>query len=160
MIKAVKGEDKITKFKIPLNSLELMMNYFDKHFEGIEKKLQQPSNKNPKTEDTFKFKRKGNRVQFEFNEQILALNNVDSSEANDLCDNLTAKLKRRNKLIKMADRSVRGWGTVAEYEADPIASDSDDGKNIRQGENRTLTKRKSKKSNKLSPRVPSQRPSG
>ena len=123
MIKAVKGEDKITKFKIHLNSLELMMNYFDKHFEGIEKKLQQPLNKNPKTEDTFKFKRKGNRVQFEFNEQIAALNNVDSSEAHDLCDNLTAKLKRRNKLIKMADRSARGWGTVAEYEADPFASD-------------------------------------
>ena len=123
MIKAVKGEDKITKFKIHLNSLELMMNYFDKRFEGIEKKLQQPLNKNPKTEDTFKFKRKGNRVQFEFNEQIAALNNVDSSEAHDLCDNLTAKLKRRNKLIKMADRSARGWGTAAEYEADPIASD-------------------------------------
>ena len=123
MIKAVKGEDKITKFKIHLNSLELMMNYFDKRFEGIEKKLQQPLNKNPKTEDTFKFKRKGNRVQFEFNEQIAALNNVDSSEAHDLCDNLTAKLKRRNKLIKMADRSARGWGTAAEYEADPIAND-------------------------------------
>ena len=100
-----------------------MMNYFDKRFEGIEKKLQQPLNKNPKTEDTFKFKRKGNRVQFEFNEQIAALNNVDSSEAHDLWDNLTAKLKRRNKLIKMADRSARGWGTAAEYEADPIASD-------------------------------------
>ena len=33
-----------------------MMNYFDKGFEEIEKKLQQPSNKNAKTEDTFKFK--------------------------------------------------------------------------------------------------------
>ena len=40
----------------------------------------------------------------------------------------------------MADRSVLGWDTVTEYEADPIASDSDDGKKIRQAENRTLTK--------------------
>ena len=46
---------------------ELMINYFDKRFEGIEKKLQHPSNKNPKIEDTFKFKHKGNRIQFEFN---------------------------------------------------------------------------------------------
>ena len=48
-----------------------MMNNFDKRFEGIEKKLQHPSNKNPKIEHTFKFKRKGNRIQFEFNQKIL-----------------------------------------------------------------------------------------
>ena len=47
-----------------------MMNYFDKRFEGIGKKLQQP-NKKEKMEDTFKFKQKGNRIQFEFNQQIL-----------------------------------------------------------------------------------------
>ena len=84
-----------------------------------------------------------NRMQFEFNEKILrivqnrllALNNDDASEANDLCDDLTAKVKRRNKLIKMTDRSVPGWETVAEYETDLIASDSDDGKKIGQAKN-------------------------
>ena len=89
-----------------------MINYFDKRFERIEKKLQHPPNKNLKIEDTFKFKHKGNRIQFESNQKILqivenlssALNNDDISEANDLCVDLTAKLKRRNKLIKMADR--------------------------------------------------------
>ena len=60
----------------------------------------------------------------------------------------------------MADRSVLAWDTVAEYEADPIATDSDDGKKIRQAENRALTKRKSKTSNKLTLRVPSQKSSG
>ena len=146
---------------------ELMINYFHKRFEGIEK-LQYPSNKNPKIEDTLKFKHKVNRIQFEFNQKILqmfenlssALNNDDISEAKDHCDDLTAKLKRRNKLIKMADRSVLGWDTVAEYEADPIASDSDDGKEIRQAENRAFTERKSKTSNKLTLRVPSQKPAG
>ena len=47
---------------------ELMMNYFDKRFERIEKKLQQPSNRNTNIEDTFKFKHKGNSIQFEFNQ--------------------------------------------------------------------------------------------
>ena len=56
----------------------------------------------------------------------------------------------------MTDRSVLGWETVAEYEADPIVGDQ----KIRQAENRTLTKQKSKKSNKLTLRVPSQKPSG
>ena len=50
---------------------ELMMKYFDKRFEGIEKKLQQPSNKKAKMEDNFKFQHKGNRIQIEFNQQIL-----------------------------------------------------------------------------------------
>ena len=116
--------------------------------------------------DTFKFKHEVNRTQFEFNQQILqivenlssALDNDDTSEANDLCDYLTGKLKRRNKLIKIADRSVLGWDTVAEYETDPIASDSDDGRKIRQAENRAPIKRK--KSNKLTIHVPSQKPSG
>ena len=61
-------------------------------------------------------------MQFEFNKQTLqivenlssALNNDHTSKANDLCDNLRAKLKRRNKLIKMTDRSVLGWDTVDE----------------------------------------------
>ena len=57
----------------------------------------------------------------------------------------------------MEDRSDLGWDTVSEYEADSIASDSDNGKKIRQAENRELTKRKNKKSNKLTLRVPSQR---
>ena len=33
-----------------------MMNYFDKHFEGIKKNLQQLSSENAKIEDTLKFK--------------------------------------------------------------------------------------------------------
>ena len=147
---------------------ELMINYFNKIFEEIEKKLQQPSNKNAKIEDTLKFKHKGNRTQFEFNQQILqivenissALNNDDTSEVNSLSRDLTAKLKRRSKLIKMVDRSVLGWDTLVEYDADPIASDSDDGKKIRQAENSALTKGKTKASNKLTLYVPSQKPSG
>ena len=60
----------------------------------------------------------------------------------------------------MANRSVPGWDTVAKYEADQIASNSDDGKKIRQAEIRTLTKRKTKTSNKLTFRVSGQKPSG
>ena len=88
------------------------------------------------------------------------LNSYDTSEANHLCDDLRAKLKRRNKLIKMADRSVLGRDTVAEYKVDPIARDSGNGKKIRQAKNRALTKWKTKKSNIFTFCVPSQKPSG
>ena len=52
-----------------------------------------------------------------------------NDQTNDLCDDLTAKLKHRTKLINMADRSVVDWETVAQYKTDPIIIDSDDGKN-------------------------------
>ena len=163
--KSCKGRKQNLEIQENPYTSELMMNYFDKCFEGKEKTLQEPSNKNAKMEDIFKFKHKGNRVQFEFNNQILqivqnlssVLNNDDPSKANDLCDDLTAKLKCRNKLIKMANRSPLGWDTVAEYEADPIASNSDDGKRIRQADNRALSKQKSKKSYKPTLCFPSHR---
>ena len=45
----------------------------------------------------------------------------------------------------MTDRSLVGWETVAEWETDLIASDSEDGKKIRRAEKKTLNKQKSKK---------------
>ena len=99
--KSCKRKKQNPKIQENPDPFKLMMNYFDKRFDRIVKKSQQPSNKNAKMEDIFKFKHKGNRVQFEFNNQILqivqnlssALNNDDPSEANDLSEGLTAKLK-------------------------------------------------------------------
>ena len=70
-------------------------------------------------EDAFKSRHKGNRVPFEFNEEMLqiaqnlswTLNNDDTTEDNNICNDLTEKLKRRNKLAEMTDRSVLGWDT-------------------------------------------------
>ena len=100
----------------------------------MEKKLQHPSTLKLRTLSNSNIK----RTEYNSTNKFLqiaenlssALNNDDTSEANDLCGNLTAKLKRRNKLIKMADRSVLGWDTIAEYEADPITSNSDDEKHL------------------------------
>ena len=54
---------------------------------------------------------------------------ISRGNIEDLSANLTlitTKLKKRNKLIKLADRSQVGWSIVQEYEQDPMASDSDD----------------------------------
>ena len=49
-------------------------------------------------------------------------------------------------MIKIADRSPAGWATIAEYEDDPFANDSEDSKKIRQVKNRSLAKNKNKSS--------------
>ena len=39
-------------------------------------------------------------------------------------------LSHRQKLVKLADSSEQGWKVVQEYEANPLAEDSDDEKKI------------------------------
>ena len=43
-------------------------------------------------------------------------------------------LATRQKHIRIADRSEHGWNTVMEYEADELASDSDDEKKLEKAE--------------------------
>ena len=86
----------------------------------------------------YSFKSKGSSLQFKFNaglqddiEDILDDQNLRKSTVQAL-NAIVSKISKRNKLIKIADRSPAGWGTIAEYEDDPFASDSEDSKKIRQ----------------------------
>ena len=59
---------------------------------------------------------------------------------------IISKLKKINKLIKIADSTEGGWEVVAEYEKEPIGSNWDDCKRIRNAETRALKKKNTEKS--------------
>ena len=95
------------------------------------------------------FKYKSNKIQYEFLSEVAE----SLEEAKDLLaagskrrlnselDDLSAKISKRQKIIRLADRSVAGWDTVNEYLTDELASGSDDDKKMRQAEARAISKK-------------------
>ena len=113
--------------------------------------------------DTYVFKRRGNELQYHFNEQLVdrveaakaCLEKMEvpaSSHLEELRQRATNEvtegtelLTHRQKIIKFADRSELGWAVVDEYEDDDLAEDSDDEKRMEKAERqaeRKLAKRR------------------
>lgn len=103
--------------------------------------------KKARRDRSFTFRRKAHREQFEFNERVaeclekatdeVAKRPVDATsldKAKAALDQGLELLASRQKLIKIADRSEFGWKVVAEYEADELASDSEDEKKLEKAE--------------------------
>ena len=80
-----------------------------------------------KKPDGHDIKGKGNKNQFDFNTEIsFAIqewqHQISRGNIEDLSTNLTSiatKIKKLNKLIKLADQLSVGWSIVQEYEKIP-----------------------------------------
>ena len=56
---------------------------------------------------------------------------------------MSSKLHKRNKLVHIAGSSTSGWDTVKQYEANPVASESEDESKIHKAEGRALKLKRS-----------------
>ena len=88
------------------------------------------------------FKFKGNRKLFQVNAKLESLFSAriktsadDPSQVNTLVQEAQQIIRKRQKLIKIADRSKDGWLVVQEYESDDLASNSEDEKRLKKAKN-------------------------
>ncbi|XP_046547624.1 uncharacterized protein LOC124257570 [Haliotis rubra] len=96
------------------------------------------------------FRFKGNQLQYKFNTGCLdkidsAFRYIKSSKYSDcvgILQDLSSDISRRNKYIRLADRSPSGWAVVAELEGDDIASGSEEERRFEKAENKALRKRR------------------
>ena len=61
-----------------------------------------------------------------------------------LAQDASELLRKRQKLIKIADKSTDGWQVVAEYESDELASGSEDEKRLKNARETASRKRRQK----------------
>ena len=95
-----------------------------------------------KTDSKYEFPYKSNQMQFDFNESICdkvdtivkLIKNGSQKRAPKLAKSIKENIEKRNKLLKIADKSTAGWGAVEEYLSDDLASDSEDDCKIKAAE--------------------------
>ena len=108
--------------------------------------------------DTNKFCKRGNQEQYKHNHKVfvkireadteMEADNMSQTNINNAKRKITEGMdiiKNRQKLIKLADSLDTGWRVVAEYIANPLAMNSEDGRKMYKAQLRADTKMKKEK---------------
>ena len=116
----------------------LFKDYLENKLESKTKEIEQKSKID---KEVVQLKFKGNQKQFELNTSLDSiLENIESESQRgqpnqehirNLAQDGRHLIQKRQKLIKIADKSKDGWQVVAEYESDELASGSEDEKRLK-----------------------------
>ena len=132
----------------------------------LEKKLEdkgrQIEQRSKLEKEVAQLKFKGNQKQFELNAELDAIFESIEIESESIEPHFFAnqdvsqegkqRIRKRQKLIKIADKSRNGWQVVAKYESDELASGSEDEKRLkkaREAESRNRRQKEPKYLNTL-----------
>ncbi|CAC5369444.1 unnamed protein product [Mytilus coruscus] len=110
--------DRDTVTKIAEITLDHFNQYFDSEIGSLKRELKEDHEFN-------------SEVDYQVSRIKRAAECDESSKVRDIFHDLKEKIHKRNKCIKIADKSPAGWDTVKEYLPDELASDSEDEKKIR-----------------------------
>lgn len=145
------------------NAFQQFKSYIDDRLENLTNTLQAKAastesepllstKKLQRETEAQKFRYKANARQFVHNAEVLdyvqgvikclSQARPDSDGALTAANKALAAIQRRQKLLKLADRSEAGWLAVEEYESDELADDSDDEKRIRRAQEKASRKKK------------------
>ena len=124
--------------------------------ETILKQQEDLASKIEAEEGSYQFKKKGNEQQYKINSKVLkanakairAIDSGDSARAKEALKEGTDLLNKRQKLIKLADKSEFGWATINEYLDDELADDESDARKIKKAEKRASDKAKASQDKK------------
>ena len=140
-----KENDMLSKMEELISS---KLNAFEQRMERTQRELSQSQIsviQTQLTSDNYSFRKKSNEEQHKVNSQVLEkMKEADgylretsrdsTGEASLMAHRKISEgidiLSHRQKLVKLADSSEHGWKVVQEYEAHPLAEDSDDEKKI------------------------------
>ncbi|CAH3185191.1 unnamed protein product, partial [Porites lobata] len=119
------------------SAFSLFKDYFDKKLGALKRDIQDESCSNTDSK------------QFQFDSDLaekvksasVALGKRKLNLVKTHLEVLDSDIKKRNRLIRLADKSAAGWDLVNEYLSDELASGSEDEKRIRRAEQRALRKR-------------------
>ena len=128
--------------------------------EHLEAELHKANKRNEKEghKVAYKFTKKWNEEQYEFNQEIyhkmeLAVEESDEEERGQLLREGMRRINERNKILMVTDHY--GWETAQAYLTDPIASDEEDEKRLKKAHKEEIATKleKQKLSNELSKRT-------
>ena len=129
----------------------MFKHFLGKKLEGKGKQIEQSSKLD---KEVVQLRFKGNQKQFELNAELDTIFESIEIESESIEPNLSQikklsqegrqRIRKRQKLTKLADKSRDGWQVEAEYESDELASGSEDEKRLKKAREAASRKRRQK----------------